>query len=233
MNDTVVLIPTYNEADNIEGIVRSVLAVAPVDVMVLDDGSPDGTGHIADRLAAENPRVTVLHRPQKEGLGRAYLAGMQLALDRGYQRICEMDADFSHPPEVLPVLLAAAEHADVALGSRNIPGGGTKNWPMHRRLISRGGSFYARRILGVSTRDLTGGFKVFNRRVLEAIDLPSVRSNRYAFQIEMTYRTLRKGFTVREVPFVFVERASGVSKMSRRIVLEAVVMCPWLRVAQR
>jgi dolichol-phosphate mannosyltransferase len=233
VNETVVLIPTYNEADNVEAIVRAVLAVAPVDVMVLDDGSPDGTGRIADRLAAEDARVTVLHRTKKEGLGRAYLAGMQVALDRGYARICEMDADFSHPPAVLPLLLAASEHADVAIGSRNIPGGGTKNWPLYRQLISRGGSFYARSVLGVSTHDLTGGFKVFHRRVLEAIDLPSVRSNGYAFQIEMTYRTLLKGFSVREVPFVFVERASGVSKMSRRIFLEAVWMCPRLRLANQ
>jgi dolichol-phosphate mannosyltransferase len=229
VHDTVVLIPTYNEADNVQRIVRAVLAAAPVDVMVLDDSSPDGTGALADAIARETPRVTVLHRRVKEGLGRAYLDGMRRALAAGYTRVCEMDADFSHPPAVLARLLEAAEGADVVLGSRNVPGGGTKNWPLRRRLISRGGSFYARSILGVRVRDLTGGFKVFHRRVLEAIDLESVRSNGYAFQIEMTYRAIQRGFSVREVPFVFVERESGVSKMSRRIFLEAVVMCPKLR----
>ncbi|MCC6807881.1 MAG: polyprenol monophosphomannose synthase [Deltaproteobacteria bacterium] len=224
-----VLIPTYNEADNVQPIVRAVLAAAPVDVMVLDDNSPDGTGVLAEALATNDPRVRVLHRPKKEGLGRAYLEGMAQALAAGYTRICEMDADFSHPPSVLPKLLAASERVDLVLGSRNVPGGGTKNWPLHRRLISRGGSLYARTILGVPVRDLTGGFKVFHRRVLEAIDLPSVRSNGYAFQIEMTYRTVRRGFSIEEVPFVFVERESGVSKMSRGIVLEAVLMCPKLR----
>jgi dolichol-phosphate mannosyltransferase len=229
VNDTVVMIPTFNEADNIERIVRAVLSAAPVDVMVIDDGSPDGTGQIADALAKESPRVTVLHRTEKLGLGRAYLAGMRVALDRGYQKICEMDADFSHPPAVLSSLLAAAKDADIVLGSRNIKGGGTENWPFYRKLISKGGSLYARLILGVSVRDLTGGFKVFDRKVLEAIDLERIGSNGYAFQIEMTYRALQKGFSVREVPFVFVERASGVSKMSKRIVLEAVVICPKLR----
>jgi dolichol-phosphate mannosyltransferase len=217
-SDTVVLIPTYDEADNVQRIVRAVLACAPVDVMVLDDDSPDGTGALAEAVAKETPRVTVMHRREKQGLGRAYIDGMQEALARGYERICEMDADFSHPPPVLPALLAAADEADLVLGSRNVEGGGTKNWPLMRQLISRGGSLYARTLLGVDVRDLTGGFKVFNRRVLEAIELETVTSNGYAFQIEVTYRAIRKGFSVREVPFVFVERESGVSKMSRRIV---------------
>ncbi len=229
VNDTVVLLPTYNERENIERIVPAILAAAPVDVMVLDDNSPDGTGAIADALAARDPRVTVVHRQEKRGLGRAYLDGMQRALARGYRLICEMDADFSHPPETLPRLIAAAGEADLALGSRNIPGGGTKNWPLARQMISRGGSLYARLILGVSVADMTGGFKVFRREVLEALDLASIESNGYAFQIEMTYRAIQRGFRVKEVPFVFVERESGASKMSRRIVLEAVVMCPRLR----
>lgn len=229
MNEVVVMIPTYNEAENVRGIVRAVLAAAPVDVMVIDDASPDGTGEIADELAKESPRVSVLHRSGKQGLGRAYLAGMRVALERGYRKICEMDADFSHPPSVLPAMLEAARHADLVLGSRNIPGGGTENWPLYRKLISKGGSLYARIILGVPVRDLTGGFKVFDRKVLETIDLETIGSNGYAFQIEMTYRALERGFSVKEVPFVFVERESGVSKMSKRIVLEAVVICPKLR----
>ena len=229
MSKAIVLLPTYNECDNLPRILPAILAAAPVDVLVLDDNSPDGTGQIADTWAAADRRVRVLHRSKKEGLGRAYLAGMKKALADGYELIIEMDADFSHPPEMLPVLLEATKDADLVLGSRNIPGGGTKNWPAYRQFISKGGSFYARTILGVGVRDLTGGFKVFHRRVLEAIDLPSVQSNGYGFQIEMTYRALKKGFSVREVPFVFVERETGVSKMSRKIFLEAVWMCPRLR----
>jgi dolichol-phosphate mannosyltransferase len=225
----IVLLPTYNERDNLPRIVPAILAAAPVDVMVLDDNSPDGTGALADAMAAADPRVTVAHRMSKEGLGRAYLDGMRRALDRGYELILEMDADFSHPPEILPQLIAAAEHADLVLGSRNIPGGGTQGWPLYRSLISRGGSLYARTVLGVAVRDLTGGFKCYRRQVLERIGLDAIRSNGYGFQIETTYRALQAGFRVVEVPFVFVERASGVSKMSRTIVLEAVVMCPRLR----
>ena len=225
----VVLLPTYNERDNLPHIVPAILQAAPVDVIVLDDNSPDGTGALADTLAAQNPRVRVLHRPRKAGLGRAYIAGMRQALADGYDLILEMDADFSHPPEMLPVLLAAAERADVVLGSRNIPGGGTRGWPLYRRMISRGGSFYARSILGVSVQDLTGGFKCYRREVLLRLELETLQSNGYGFQIETTYRALRAGFRVVEVPFVFVERASGVSKMSRGIVLEAVAMCPRLR----
>ncbi len=227
----VVLLPTYNERDNLPKIVPAILQSAPVDVWILDDNSPDGTGLIADALAIEHPRVKAVHREKKEGLGRAYLEGMTRALAAGYDRILEMDADFSHPPEVLPALLKACETADLALGSRNVPGGGTQNWPAYRRLISHGGSLYARTMLGVGVRDLTGGFKCFRREVLERIDLPSIQSNGYSFQIETTYRALKAGFKIVEVPFVFVERASGVSKMSRKIFLEAVYMCPKLRLS--
>lgn len=225
----VVLLPTYNERENLPHIVPAILKAAPVDVLVLDDNSPDGTGTIADALAAADPRVGVMHRPLKEGLGRAYIAGMREALARGYELILEMDADFSHPPEMLPHLLEAAQTADLVLGSRNIPGGGTRGWPLYRKLISRGGSLYARSVLGVSVQDLTGGFKCYRRDVLQGIDLSTLQSNGYGFQIETTYRAIRAGFRVVEVPFMFVERASGVSKMSRAIVLEAVAMCPRLR----
>jgi dolichol-phosphate mannosyltransferase len=229
----VVLVPTYNERDNVGKIVPAILAAAPVDVMVLDDASPDGTGEVADALAAKEPRVTVVHRPGKLGLGRAYLDGFERALARGYERIIQMDADFSHPPSVLPKLLELSESWDLVLGSRWVSGGGTKNWPWYRRLISRAGSWYARSILGVRVRDLTGGFKCFQRRVLEKLPLGSVVSTGYSFQIEMTYRTLRAGFRVIETPIVFVERAEGASKMSRKIVLEAVAKVPLLRLRGR
>lgn len=218
----VVCLPTYDERENLPGIVAAILAAVPeVDVLVIDDGSPDGTGVLADELAARDPRVKVLHRARKEGLGRAYLAGFAWALERGYGLVLEMDADFSHDPRYLPVLLERARHADLVLGSRYVPGGGTVNWGLGRKLVSRGGSAYARAILGVSVRDLTGGFKCFRREVLEAIDLGSVECSGYAFQIELTYRALRKGFAVAEVPIVFADRRVGHSKMSRRIVLEA------------
>ncbi len=273
-----VCLPTYNERDNVGPVVEAILAAAPVaDVLVIDDGSPDGTGELADQLAAAEPRVhvlhragkqglgkaylagfgwalergyrlvlemdadfshdprylpallaaadrrvQVLHRARKEGLGKAYLAGFAWALERGYRLVLEMDADFSHEPGHLPALLAAAEEADLVLGSRYVPGGGTQNWGLGRRLLSRGGSLYARFILGIPVRDLTGGFKCFRREVLEAIDLATVECSGYAFQIELTWRALRKGFRVVEVPIVFVDRRVGQSKMSRRIVLEAV-----------
>jgi dolichol-phosphate mannosyltransferase len=217
-----VCVPTYDERENLAPIVAGIHAAAPqVDVLVVDDDSPDGTGRLADELAARDPRVHVLHRAAKQGLGRAYLAGFAWALERGYGLVLEMDADFSHDPGYLPTLLAAAEGADLVLGSRYVPGGGTVNWGLGRRLISRGGSAYARAILGVSVRDLTGGFKCFRREVLEAIDLASVECSGYAFQIELTYRALRRGFRVVEVPIVFADRRVGQSKMSRRIVLEA------------
>jgi dolichol-phosphate mannosyltransferase len=218
-----ICLPTYNECDNVGPITAAILAATPdVDVLVIDDSSPDGTGALADAIAAREPRVNVLHRPAKEGLGKAYLAGFAWALARGYELVLEMDADFSHDPRYLPGMLRAAGEADLVLGSRNVEGGGTVNWGVGRRLLSRGGSLYARTILGLPVRDLTGGFKCFRREVLEAIDLPSVQCSGYAFQIELTYRALRKGFRVVEVPIVFEDRRVGQSKMSRRIVLEAI-----------
>jgi dolichol-phosphate mannosyltransferase len=217
-----VCLPTYDEKDNVVPMVEAILAATPeVDVLVIDDNSPDGTGRLADGIAARQPRVHVLHRAGKQGLGKAYLAGFAWALERGYRFVLEMDADFSHDPAYLPGMLEAAREADLVLGSRNVPGGGTRNWGVGRKLISRGGSLYARTILGIPVRDLTGGFKCFRREVLEAIDLPSVECTGYAFQIELTYRALRKGFRVKEIPIVFVDRRVGHSKMSRRIVLEA------------
>jgi dolichol-phosphate mannosyltransferase len=226
-----VCLPTYNERENVEAMVRA-LGPHSVHVLVIDDNSPDGTGEIADRLAAELDYVSVLHRERKEGLGPAYLAGFHRALADGAELVLEMDCDFSHDPNDVPRLIAACEDgADLALGSRYVPGGGTRNWGLGRRIISWGGSFYARVVLGVKIRDLTGGFKCYRRRVLEAIDLDAIHSKGYAFQIEGTYRTLRKGFTVREVPIVFADRTEGTSKMSRAIVLEAVVKVPELRAA--
>jgi dolichol-phosphate mannosyltransferase len=220
--EALVCLPTYNERENVEAICRAILEAAPeVDVLVIDDRSPDGTGELADRLAAAEPRVQVLHRAGKEGLGKAYLAGFAWALSRGYRLVLEMDADFSHDPARLPAMLAAAREADLVLGSRYVPGGGTVDWGLGRRLLSRGGSLYARAILGLRVRDLTGGFKCFRREVLESIDLPSVACTGYAFQIELTYRAIRRGFRVAEVPIVFSDRRVGQSKMSRRIVLEA------------
>jgi dolichol-phosphate mannosyltransferase len=219
----VICLPTYDERENLGPILAAVHDVEPgIDVLVVDDASPDGTGALADEIAARDPRVKVLHRARKDGLGRAYLAGFAWALERGYDLVLEMDADFSHDPRYLSELLARAGEADLVLGSRYVPGGGTVNWGLGRRLVSRLGSFYARTILGVPVRDLTGGFKCFRRSVLEAIDLATVECSGYAFQIELTYRALRKGFTVAEVPIVFSDRRVGRSKMSRRIVLEAV-----------
>ena len=220
-----VIVPTYNEIENLAQIVPAILAASrEVDVLVVDDNSPDGTGRVADELAAREPRVRVLHRALKEGLGRAYLAGFAEALARGYGRILEMDADFSHDPSRLPALLEASRDVDLVLGSRYVEGGGTVNWGFGRRALSRGGSFYARTILGLSVRDLTGGFKCFRREVLEALDLATVRSTGYAFQIELTYRACKRGFRIREVPIIFADRRVGKSKMSRRIVVEALWM---------
>ncbi|MCY1041338.1 polyprenol monophosphomannose synthase [Corallococcus sp. bb12-1] len=230
-NRALVCIPTYNERENIGPITLAVLAAdARVDILIVDDNSPDGTGQLADELAAKNPRVRVLHREKKEGLGRAYLAAFRWALAEGYTYILEMDADFSHDPSYLPTFLDAAEGgADLVLGSRYVAGGGTVNWGVGRKIISRGGSLYARSILGVDVRDLTGGFKCFHRRVLETLNLDEVRSTGYAFQIELTYRTLRKGFTVREVPIVFEDRRVGHSKMNKKIFVEALGMVWKLR----
>lgn len=231
MKPALVIIPTYNELENLKPIVDAVLAVdSRVDVLVCDDNSPDGTGRLADELAAKNDRVQVLHREKKEGLGRAYLAAFRWALERGYQFIIEMDADFSHDPRFLPTLIDTAQNeADLALGSRYVAGGGTVNWGVGRQIISQGGSLYARTILGVRIRDLTGGFKCFNRRVLEGIDLNTIESSGYGFQIELTYRALKKGFTVKEIPIVFEDRRVGQSKMSRKIFLEAARMVWKLR----
>jgi dolichol-phosphate mannosyltransferase len=229
------VIPTYNEAENLPNIVGAAGAAleeaAPGDhrILIVDDNSPDGTGTIADRLAAEYDWVEVLHRPAKSGLGQAYLAGFARALEGGAQLLIEMDADFSHDPAYLPQLLAAAEDADLVLGSRYVPGGGVRDWGLLRRLISRGGGLYARTVLRVDVRDLTGGFKCIRREVLEAIDLPSVRAQGYGFQIEVTYRAILAGFRVREVPIVFADRAVGSSKMSTRIALEAMLLVPAMR----
>ena len=225
------VLPTYNEAGNIEAFVEAVLAKLPptARVLVVDDNSPDGTGEISDRLAAQHDAVTVLHRPRKEGLGPAYIAGFRRALEQGAGLVLEMDSDFSHDPAYLPRLLEAGERADLAIGSRYVPGGGVGDWSVLRRAISRGGSVYARLVLGLRVHDLTGGFKCFRREVLEAIDLDSIQSRGYAFQVEMTYRAVQKGFTVVEVPIVFRERRAGKSKMDRSIVLEAAWRVPLLR----
>jgi dolichol-phosphate mannosyltransferase len=229
--DATVCLPTYNEHENLEAMLRA-LAPLGVQVLVIDDNSPDGTGEIADRLAEELDFVSVLHRERKQGLGPAYLAGFRRALAGGADYILEMDCDFSHDPKDVPRLIATCEAgADLALGSRYVEGGGTENWGIVRRFVSFGGSFYARAVLGVSVRDLTGGFKCYRREVLEAIDLDAIHSKGYAFQIETTYRTLRKGFRLVEVPIRFVDRAAGQSKMSRAIVLEAVWKVPAIRLA--
>jgi len=223
-----VCLPTYNECENLEPIVRA-LGKQGVSVLVIDDNSPDGTGKLADRLAAELEHVEVLHRETKEGLGPAYRAGFRHALARGADLILEMDADFSHDPTEVPRLIDAAREADVVLGSRYVQGGSIRDWGRLRRFVSAGGSGYARRVLGVPIHDLTGGFKCFRREVLEALDLEAISSRGYAFQIETTYRALRAGFRVIEIPIAFADRERGGSKMSRRIVLEAIWKVPALR----
>ena len=230
------ILPTYNEVENIEAIVIAagevLERVAPegFSVLVVDDGSPDGTGEIADRLAAEHEWVEVCHRAEKNGIGPAYLAGFRHALDRGAGYVMEMDSDFSHDPADLARLLEAVQGgADLALGSRYVPGGGVRNWGLLRRFISEGGSTYARLVLGLEIRDVTGGFKCFRREVLEAIHFDGVRSHGYAFQVELTYRAVRAGFQVVEVPIVFKDRERGESKMSWRIAAEAVWLVPRLR----
>ena len=226
-----VVIPTYNEAPNVLNIVPQVLSQDPrLEVLVVDDNSPDGTGQMADELSAKNPRVHVLHREGKLGLGTAYIRGFKWALDRGYDYVFEMDADFSHDPAHLKEFLKAIEGADIVLGSRYLDGKVTVvNWPMGRLMLSYCANIYARWITGLRIWDLTGGFKCFRRRVLETIDLSQVRSNGYAFQIEMSVRAWRKGFKFREIPIVFVDRTEGQSKMNRAIVREAVWMVPRLR----
>ncbi len=220
---TLICLPTYNERDNLPLMVEAIHAVVPeVEILVIDDNSPDGTGQIADELAAGNPRVHVLHRAKKQGLGRAYISGFEWALARDYELIFEMDCDFSHPPRFLPEFIQQSEQFDVVLGSRYIPGGGTQDWDWRRRLISRGGNTYAQAILGLPFKDLTGGFKCFHRRVLEALPLAEIVSNGYVFQIELTYRTILLGFSVGEVPIQFPDRTRGQSKMTGGIVREAV-----------
>jgi len=236
------ILPTFNEAENVEAIVAAageVLAGAcsgedgPADsfrVLVVDDGSPDRTGEIADRLAGEHAWMEVLHRSEKNGIGPAYLAGFRYALDRGAGFVFEMDSDFSHDPKDLARLLTAVrDGADLALGSRYVPGGGVRDWGLLRRFISEGGSTYSRWVLGLKVRDLTGGFKCFRREVLEAIHFDDVRSQGYAFQVELTYRAVRAGFNVVEVPIIFKDRQLGTSKMSWRIALEAMWLVPRLR----
>jgi dolichol-phosphate mannosyltransferase len=231
-----ICLPTYNEAENVERMLRTLgPLLGPEDVvLVIDDSSPDGTGRIADALAAELPFVRVLHRERKEGLGPAYIAGFHWALAEGAALVMEMDCDFSHDPADVPRLIAATEAgADLVLGSRYVEGGGVRNWSVVRRAISVGGSTYARILLGVGVRDLTGGFKCYRRQVLEAIDLDTIDARGYAFQIQTTYRTLRRGFRVVEIPIVFADRELGGSKMSKAIVLEAVWKVPVLRLRGR
>jgi dolichol-phosphate mannosyltransferase len=230
-----VVLPTYNEAENLERIATAILERLPERrrLLIVDDSSPDGTGRIADRLAAERDDVEVLHRQAKQGIGPAYIAGFRRALAGDADLIIEMDADFSHDPAYLPQLLRAIENADLVIGSRYVPGGGVTEWGKVRRFISRGGSSYARGMLGLEVRDLTGGFKCFRREVLEAIDLDAVTAKGYAFQVEMTYRAIQAGFRVVEVPIVFRDRTEGNSKMSRAIFAEAIWRVPAMRLRRQ
>jgi dolichol-phosphate mannosyltransferase len=225
-----VCLPTYNERENLEPMVGALLERLGPDgrVLVIDDTSPDGTGEIADRLAAEHSRVAVLHRSRKEGLGPAYISGFRRALADGAELVLEMDCDFSHDPADVPRLIAAAADADLVLGSRYVPGGRIENWGLVRRFVSRAGSLYAQALLFAPVHDLTGGFKCYRREVLERIDLEAISARGYAFQIETTYRALRAGFRVVELPITFVDREAGSSKMSRGIVLEAIWRVPYL-----
>jgi dolichol-phosphate mannosyltransferase len=229
------VLPTYNEAENIESFVEAARSKLPASaqVLIVDDNSPDGTGAKADRLAERHDNVSVMHRRHKEGIGPAYIAGFRRALAGGADLVLEMDSDFSHDPAYLPRLLEATERADLVLGSRYVPGGEVSDWGPLRRAISRGGSAYARLLLGVDVRDLTGGFKCFRREVLEAIDLDSVQARGYAFQVEMTYRAIRHGFRVVEVPIVFRDRRAGSSKMDGSIVAEAIWQVPQMRFGYR
>ncbi len=225
-----VVVPTYNEALNLPLIVPQILVQDPrLDVLVVDDNSPDGTGQMADEMAAAEPRINVLHRPGKGGLGKAYLAGFRWALERDYEYIFEMDADFSHDPRFLGIFLDAAKDADLVIGSRYKTGVNVINWPISRLLLSLGANQYAQLVTGLPVVDSTGGFKCFRRRVLEAIDFDRVRSNGYSFQIEMSFRAWKKGFRLVEIPIVFTDRVEGQSKMNKRIVREAIWMVWWLR----
>jgi len=219
-----IIVPTYNERENLPLLIEAVQKVVPqVDILVVDDSSPDGTGELADQMAERDPKLHVLHRTAKEGLGRAYVSGFKWALDRGYDFIFEMDCDFSHRPEHLPEFLAKIRNADVVLGSRYIAGGGTQGWTLMRKIVSGGGNFYARTVLRLPYRDLTGGFKCFRRKVLESLDLDNLMSFGYAFQIELTTRAHRKGFRIVETPILFPDRTRGQSKMSGKIFKEAFV----------
>ena len=224
-----VVIPTYDERENIEAIGRDALAYLDTDVLIVDDGSPDGTGEIADRLAEANPRIKVLHRSGKQGLGTAYLAGFAYAQEHGYERVFEMDADFSHPPWDLPRLAAASLDADLVIGSRYVPGGSTIGWDFWRRMLSRGANLYSRLVLGSRIRDLTGGFRCYDVAKLSQLDLDQVSAQGYAFQIEMAYRMQRAGFKIAEIPIHFTDRRVGESKMDGKIAREAVFLVPKLR----
>jgi dolichol-phosphate mannosyltransferase len=228
---TLIILPTYNERENLPVIVPAIHEVLPeARLLIIDDGSPDGTGQLADELAARDARIEVEHRAGKQGLGTAYLLGFRHAIAAGVDYVFEMDSDFSHDPRSLPDLLRAArEGADLVIGSRYVPGGGTVNWGFGRQLISRGGSLYARAVLGIGVRDLTSGFKCFRRGTLERLDLDHVRSNGYSFQVEMNYRVIKAGMRIAEVPIIFIDRRVGQSKMSRKIFLEAVGMVWRLR----
>jgi dolichol-phosphate mannosyltransferase len=223
MSQALVIVPTYNERENLPGLVAQLLALAaPVDVLVVDDNSPDGTGRLADELAARHPTVHVLHRAEKSGLGRAYCAGFTWALARDYELILEMDGDISHNPEDVPRLIEAARQADLALGSRYVPGGRVIDWPMHRFLLSKAAAGYVRLITGMPFTDPTGGFKCFRRSAIESLDLAAVHSNGYGFQIELTHKIWRQGRRIVEIPIVFIERRHNRSKMSAGIIVEAI-----------
>lgn len=231
---TLIILPTYNEIDNLQPLVEDILARGPYNILVVDDNSPDGTGTLADELANEHKaRVFALHRKQKEGLGRAYVAGFKWGLERGYEVLFEMDADFSHDPSHLSQFMREIEGgADLVLGSRNIKGGGTRNWSLIRQFISKGGSLYARLILFSPYHDLTSGFKAFRREVLEALNLEDIQSNGYSFQIEVTHRARQMGFKVKETPIIFEDRKVGTSKMNSRIVLEAMAVVWKIRLSK-
>jgi dolichol-phosphate mannosyltransferase len=231
---TLIILPTYNEIANLEALVAEILNTGPYDILVVDDNSPDGTGELADRLSEQHPdRVFALHRKAKEGLGRAYVAGFKWGLSRGYEVLFEMDADFSHNPAHLPQFMREIEKgADLVLGSRNIKGGGTRNWSLIRQFISKGGSLYAQIILWSPYRDLTSGFKAFRAEVLKSLDLDKIRSNGYSFQIEVTHRAHQMGFKIVETPIIFHDRKVGTSKMSSRIVAEAMAVVWRIRLSK-
>lgn len=234
MNKTLIIIGTYNERENLAPLVEAVLSLGRgLDVLVIDDNSPDGTGRVADGLAAKHPEVSVLHRAGKLGLGTAYVEGFRHALEKGYDRIITMDADFSHDPRYLPEFLAALDTHDVAVGTRYIKGGGVENWPPHRLALSRGGSLYTRLVTGMPLHDATGGFNGFRREVLEAIGLDSIRSEGYSFMIEIKFRSWKKRFRIAEIPIIFADRTRGKSKMSKKIFLEAIFMVWKIRFGTR